>query len=453
MSVQRPERPEREALRELAAEAYVYGYSLVLNLGMVENCLRRGVGLLPARPFNEFAHAARLAEPGERAVSVNNDTLNSVAQVDLSAGPVYLHVPDTAGAYHVLQFVDAWMNNFAYLGSRATGTTASDWLIVPPGWEGETPHTVRDVVRAPTSIVSVVGRFACDGPDDLPRVRGLQEQLTLTPPRASAGGDGLPPPDAVVRDELVFFERLRVWLADFPPAAAERDYQQRFAPLGLLEEGRSPYGTADSTFVRTLVEGREAARERIEEAARPVREPAGGDWHAQPHQFDYNIDHLGIGTIDSPRWKMTDRRSAHLARAVAARTALWGSHGYEVTAATTSTDAAGEQLDGAHSYLLRLPEPLPVDAFWSLSMYETPEMQLVGNPAGRYSVGDRTPGLVRGEDGSLTVVVQRERPADESEAANWLPAPGGGFRLTLRLYCPQEAVLEGGYRLPPLRRR
>ena len=68
-------------------------------------------------------------------MSINNDTVYSIAQVDLGAGPVLLSVPDSGERYRVLQFVDAWSNNFAYVGTRATGNGAGEFLLVPPGWQ------------------------------------------------------------------------------------------------------------------------------------------------------------------------------------------------------------------------------------------------------------------------------------------------------------------------------
>ncbi|MFC8626764.1 DUF1254 domain-containing protein [Streptomyces anulatus] len=441
-------RTSTESLVELAAEAYVYGYPLVFDVSMISASMHQGFGSLPPTPFNRFGHSTKLATPDAHFVSVNNDTVYSIAQVDLSGGPVLLHVPDTAGAYYVLQFVDVWSNNFAYLGKRATGTGEGDWLIVPPGWAGTAPDKVRGVIAAPTAVISVVGRHACDGPEDMPRVHALQQRLTLTPLDTATHRTGLPAPDPDVPEELRFFEQLRVWMAAFPPAGPDQDHQEHFQPLGLLEEGLSPYVNPDPA----LTEGLAAGKARVEAASNP---PADGNrppgaWEINPHLFDYNLDHFGVGTIDSPQWKIADRQASYLVRAATARTALWGNHGYEAVYAHTFTDSDGKQLNGSRSYTLRFEQPPPVESFWSVTMYDTPDYYLVANPAGRYSLGDRTPGLVHGEDGSLTVVIQREQPGDPAEAANWLPAPKGDFRPMIRLYTPGQSVLDGTYRLPPI---
>src|SRR4051794_34559580 len=104
-----------EDLSLLAAEAFIYGFPLMFNLDEVERFGKDGMGSVAPTGINSFSHASTLAGPADTFVSINNDTLYSLAQVDVSGGPVRLHVPDAAGRYYVLQFVDAWTNNFAYV--------------------------------------------------------------------------------------------------------------------------------------------------------------------------------------------------------------------------------------------------------------------------------------------------------------------------------------------------
>ena len=131
-------------LAELAAEAYIYGFPLVSGLREIGRLTGDGRGSVAATPFNSFGHATALAGPADRFVSINNDTIYSVAQLGLSGGPLVLRVPDVAGRYYVLQFIDAWTNNFAFVGRRATGTTAGTFLLVPPGWPGDAPPAILD---------------------------------------------------------------------------------------------------------------------------------------------------------------------------------------------------------------------------------------------------------------------------------------------------------------------
>jgi hypothetical protein len=426
----------------LTAEAFIYGFPLVFNLSEVSRFVRQGIGSVPAVPFNTFGHATQLAGPADTFVSINNDTVYSVAQLDVSGGPVSLRVPDTAGRYYVLQFVDAWTNNFAYVGRRATGTEAGTFLLVPPGWDG-TPNDGERVIRLPTDVASIVGRWAVDGEDDLPNVIALQAGLTLEP---TAEGRGLPEPGAAA-DGLAFLEQLRTWTRAFPPAERDRGFQQRFAPLGLFAS-EPPFGDPDEELSAGLAQG----RKRMEETLKHGAGPEQNGWSLTYHVFDYNLDFFEVGALDEPRWKLADGPARYMQRALSARGGLWGNHGYEAAYAMVYRDGAGEQLDGRHRYELRFTQPPPVGAFWSVTMYDVPDFYLVANPIDRYSIGDRTPGLVTGEDGSLTIVVQNEEPSDPDARRNWLPAPATPFRPLLRMYEPDGAVLDGGYELPPITR-
>lgn len=434
----------------LAVRAYVYGFPLVSDLEQVGRLTTTGIGATPAAAFNTFGHAAALAGPRDTFVSINNDTIYSMAQLDLSVGPLLLEVPDTAGAYYVLQFVDAWTDNFAYVGKRATGTGAGQFLLTPPGWDGRVPGgTTR--IAVPTRVASIIGRWACDGPHDVARVRDLQARITLTPvdPRASSP-IGLPVPDSEVPDALLFWEKLRVWMAAFPPAERDQKLQQAFSPLGLLTTGDSPYRDAHSGVAASLIAGQAAGQEALENALSSGNGPSDNGWMLTYHLFDYNVDFFEVGTIDSPEWKIVDRARAIGERAAVALGGLWGNHGYEAGYAITSLDRDGNPLTGHHTYTWRLdPEP-PVDAFWSITMYDTPNFYLVENPIDRYSIGDRTAGLTRAADGSITITMSHDEPAEPQARANWLPAPAGGFRPILRMYSPRPEAFDGSYHIPPI---
>jgi hypothetical protein len=175
-------------------------------------------------------------------------------------------------------------------------------------------------------------------------------------------------------------------------------------------------------------------------------------WAVNLHVFDYNLDFFELGAIDAPEWKLHDPRIRYAHRAAAALGGLWGNHAYEAAYIMTYEDADGEPLSGEHVYRLRLSPTPPVGAFWSLTMYDLPHYYLVANPIDRYSVGDRTRGLVYDDDGGLTITMSATRPTDEKAAANWLPAPTGRFRPILRLYLPGDEVLDGRYGIPAIER-
>ena len=129
-----------------------------------------------ADPIHPPASASKLATTG-----VNRDTLMTAGWLDLSKGPQVLHVPDMAGRYYSVQFTDPSKNtNFAYVGKRATGTQAGDYLVSGPSWEGQVPGGMTQI-SSPNNSVLVFGRVLVESDSDLPTAYALSKQIQLTP--------------------------------------------------------------------------------------------------------------------------------------------------------------------------------------------------------------------------------------------------------------------------------
>jgi hypothetical protein len=129
-----------------------------------------------ADPLHAPASASKLATTG-----VNRDTLMTAGWLDLSKGPQVLHVPDMAGRYYSVQFTDPSYNtNFAYVGKRATGTQAGDYLMSGPGWEGQVPSGMTQI-SSPNNAVLVFGRVLVESDSDLSTAYDLSKQIQLTP--------------------------------------------------------------------------------------------------------------------------------------------------------------------------------------------------------------------------------------------------------------------------------
>jgi hypothetical protein len=124
-----------------------------------------------------------------------------------------------------------------------------------------------------------------------------------------------------VDEPLLFFDKLRTWMWAFPPPPADRDYQQRFAPLGLLDR-TSPYVDPPAELAQALVDGLSAARAKLEEFTRTGTVAKVNGWMLGTHVFDYNLDHFGPGTVDAPQWRIANREAAYRMRALAARAGL-----------------------------------------------------------------------------------------------------------------------------------
>jgi hypothetical protein len=113
-------------------------------------------------------------------VGVNHDTLLTVGWLDLSQGPQVLHVPDFSGRYYSMQFTDPFDVDFAYVGTRSTGTQAGDYLITGPGWNGQVPGGMTQIA-SPNNSVLVLGRLLVYSDSDLATAYGLAKQIQLKP--------------------------------------------------------------------------------------------------------------------------------------------------------------------------------------------------------------------------------------------------------------------------------
>jgi hypothetical protein len=439
-----------------AVEVYVYGYPLVYGLDEMKKFPAGDAALVSnqARGYNDFGKARALLDPSVKFVSPNNDTLYLIGVVDVGGGPVVLHVPDLSGRYYVLQFIDAWTNNFAYVGRRATGTKEGNFFLTPVGYDGPAPDGMS-VIEAPSRVFVAGGRIQTNGVGDLPAVHALQDQFRLTPFSDSQGGSdaggavGIPEPTSGVPDDLLFWEKFRVALAAFPPPSGDKEFVEAAAEFG-LSDGASAYTNPDAELRGVLSEAEKQAKALIDELSETSIKIVDG-WSSAKHAVDYNLDRCGPGTLDTPEWKIADRKRAYVVRAAAARFGLWGNHGYEADYELLWQDENGDLLDGSHRYELTLSPPPPVDAFWSLTMYDEPDYYLVENSLNRYSIGDRTPGLQVADDGSITIYMQHASPGTDKES-NWLPAPTGKFRPILRAYQPGQAIQDGAYKLPTVSR-
>ncbi|MEU2239992.1 DUF1254 domain-containing protein [Streptomyces sp. NPDC018338] len=430
--------PTPEEARRTAADAWIWGYPLLENY---RTMYPQAIDADDPRYVGGFGRFRHYAEPFTAAntdvVTPNNDTPYSWAWLDLRAEPFVVSVPEI-DRYYVLPFHDLDTSYVGYVGARTTGREAGDHLLAGPGWTGTVPEGITGVLRADTFLVGVLGRTYLSGPEDVPALRAIQERYLLRPLSTYEDTAAPHPVDEPVwpvwREEdlgnVEFFTLLDFLLRFFPVLEEDRELRERLAALGVSGSGEfEPSALAPA--VRTAVEqGIADARARLEDAERDA--------------------------IDSRRWFGTraEHGTDYLTRAVGVDKGLYGLPAAEAWYAGWAQDDRGNRPPNAahHAYTVRFaPGRLPpARFFWSATMYRLPERLLVDNEIDRYSIGDRTPGLVHDDDGGLTLYVRKDRPADPKQAANWLPAPDGPFTVAIRVYGPDPSVLDGGWRLPPL---
>ena len=411
---------ERRGLRAIARRAWLYGLPLI----EVASVRRRILGATPANVL--FHQRDLLTVATQRVTSPNNDTLYSRAILDLSRGPVELTLPPSGDRYLSVALMDMFTNNFAVLGTRATGTEGGRFIIAGP--TGPAP---AGAIRSPGPWVFLLARTLADGVEDLPEARRVQGGLALAGP---AGAEPTPvAPVARSAPWREYFASVGALLAETPPPATDLAFFNEARALGLTPSGFNPpvFSPADEAEIAA----------GVAEAALFAAQPRGGTYQANGWAY--------------PRANLGDFGEDYEFRAQIALTGLFALPVAEaIYTRSTGDDETG--LFHGDRYRLTFPKGqlLPVDAFWSLTAYKAfPEGQFLfaANPIDRYSIGDRTPGLVYNRDGSLDLWITREDPGG-ARSANWLPAPDGAFILSLRAYLPRPAMITGEYRAPaPIR--
>jgi hypothetical protein len=411
-----------------AAAAYVYGFAPV---AVYETTQRF--------PQNSIVSIAALTDPSVRTVVLpNHDTTYTVGRLQLSEGARVLDVPDTHGRYYVIQLLDAYSNTFAYVGRRTTGTKPGSYAIVPPGFKGSLPAGVKRI-QSPTNLVWVLGRTLVKDEADMPAVADLMAGYRVTALDAWVGGQRTNPlvlggfptvAPVVIPKGAAFFAKLGEILASDPPHKRDACALRAFARAG-IGPGKAP---TDGRVLTAAIKLGKRIVARAERRADRFNTKRNNGWLLPgPYIGAYGRNYLG--------------------RAVIATSALGANTRPETVYPLAVDDVGGRPLNGRRRYAIRfrrgqLP---PANAFWSVTIYDK-QRYLVPNAIDRYAIGDRTKGLRRGRDGSLTIYVQHGRPQG-AKAANWLPAPSGSFRLAMRIYEPRRSVLNGSWLPPPVQPR
>ena len=389
--------------------------------------------------MNQFAHVPVFPDANfTDVVRPNADTLYSVLWFDVTDEPLVIHVPDSEGRYYLLPMLDMWSDVFACPGKRPTGTGEQTIAMVGPRWKGKLPKGV-DVRRSPTGMGWIIGRTQTNGKADFENVHKFQAGLKAVP--LSAWGKDHTPPMGKVdpkissdppteqvaeMDAAEFFGRFAELTKDNPPHPNDYPIRARMRRIGLV-----PGKTFDFS----------KARPRIQEALKkavPIAQKrfAGGLARGGTSVNNWGMLLSPIGTYGTDYYR----------RALIAYGGLGANVIEDAIYPTAFADADGKPFDSGKKYLVYFAkdEIPPVRAFWSLTMYND-KQAFADNPINRYAIGDRDK-LKFGDDGSLTLYIQRESPGKDKES-NWLPAPkSGGFSMNLRLYWPKPEALDGSWK-------
>jgi len=434
--------------RAIAREAYVYGFPMVDNYRILHAYFVNQQSPEYKAPWNQLRNIPRVFTPEDKAIQTpNSDTPYSFAGLDLRAEPMVLTIPPIEkGRYFSVQLIDLYTHNFDYVSSRTTGNGGGNYLIAGAGWKGSKPKGIAKVIRSETELVFAPYRTQLFNPGDLDNVKKIQAGYKVQPlsaflgqaaPKAAPAIDFIQPltPDQQ-KSSLEFFNILNFALQFCPPDPSEEQLLARFAKIGV--------GTGKKFDAVSLTpEMREAI--------------AGGvaDAWKQYEAFVKNEAATGKVTSGDLFGTRDYLKNNYLYRMAGAVLGIYGNSKEEAIYPMYRVDAAGKPLDAAQNrYTLHFqPGQLPpVNAFWSLTMYELPSSLLVANPLNRYLINSpMLPNLKKDADGGLTLYVQSESPGPDKES-NWLPAPKGQFWCALRLYWPKEEAIKGQWKQPPLNR-
>lgn len=421
-------------------EAYIYTYPMVKNyLTLYQYAVETG-GDQYKGPMNEMANVARVYTPEDTAViTPNSDTPYSFVVLDLRAEPVVISLPPIeADRYYSLQLVDLYTNNVDYPGTRIDGNDGGAFLITGPGWQGEVPPGIRRVIEMPTWLNLGLIRTQLFSAEDLERVKEIQAGYKSQPLSDWAGSASPPPAPSVdwmpISDALMEsdFWSLAAFLLPFAPAwPGDEPQREILARLGLTEGQAWPPADLPAETHAAMQAGILTGFQEVSTASSTLTDSSA--LFGTPAQM----------------------QGKYLIRAAAAKGGIYGNTVEEALYIIQPLDADGAPLDGSKGqYSLTFPKGglPPVDAFWSLTMYDRKSQLLVENPLDRYLINSAMLDDLKADaDGNITLWLQNENPGAEHEA-NWLPAPAAPFYTVLRLYLPATAALDGSWVSEPIRK-
>jgi hypothetical protein len=436
--------------RQIAEEAFLYAFPMVMNYGtMYEYFVDKGSPAYKA-PFNQLYNTARVYTPADTTVvTPNSDTPYSFVCMDLRAEPMVLSIPEIEKArYYSVQLVDLYTFNYGYIGSRATGNVAGNYLIAGPNWQGEKPAGIAQVFRCETEFSLGLIRTQLFGAADLENVKKVQagykaqplSAFLKQPAPAAAPAITWPKIDKKLAetDPFAYLNFVLPLCPAVGPAEVEKPLRARFAKIGIEAGKPFPIDKLSPETKGEIVEGVKAGVAKIKGQIAQIGQGENG-WHVALSAFGDRAMYKGDWTK----------------RAAAAMAGIYGNDAVEALYPMLAVDSEGNKPDGAkHAYTLTFPAGKlpPVNAFWSVTMYDGKTQLLIKNPLDRYLINSPMLGeLKKNADGSLTLYLQKDSPGKEKES-NWLPAPDGPMYVVMRLYWPKDEALSGAWKPPAAER-
>jgi hypothetical protein len=424
-------RPTIAEVKGIAEEGFVYGLPIVMNYAATYEFFVDKTSGQYKCPHNQLFNEARVFTYKDTAVvTPNSDTPYSFAGLDLRAEPMVVTLPAVEkGRYYSLQLTDGNTYNFGYAGSRATGSGGGDFLVAGPDWKGETPAGIKSVFRSTTQFAVAILRTQLFSPSDMENVKKVQAGYKVQPLSAYLKQPAPPAAPAVnfpkIDKDLVkteFFEYLDFALQFAPEGPYEKEIRAKLARIGVGPGKSFSFKDLSLEHKAEILLGMKEGEKKVEQKVETVGKTING-WKVAAA--------FGDASFYKGDW---------LLRAAAAKAGIYGNDAAEAMYPMTKTLPDGTPLDGSkHAYSLTFAagQYPPVNAFWSVTMYDGKTQLLIENPINRYLINSpMLPHMKKNKDGSLTIWIQKKSPGKEKES-NWLPAPDGPIYLVMRLYWPK----------------
>jgi hypothetical protein len=440
---------------QIALDAYVYGYSLITT--EVTRVQMSNVDKVEGMhaPTGQFANIKRYPPADFRGVSAPNaDTLYSVAWLDLTEPQVFSH-PDMGKRFYLFEMTDLWMTDFNSPGTRTAGGDAANYLITGPGWGGDVPTGMKQI-KCATRYMVILGRTYADGTEqDYEAVNALQAQYKIVPLSEYGKSYTYQTPPVNPNPGISMTDKPQSVILDMDTST----YFNMMARL--INEGVAPPAPEDAPMLARmakigLVPGQPFDMAKLDAKLDPATQAALRDLGKTALQrINANRDSLGTMVNGWVVGKGLGVYGTNYMKRAAVAAFGWPANlEQDAVYPYTEVDSGGRKLSGANKYTLTFAkgETPPVDAFWSITMYEIDQgWWFVPNPLNKFTVSPRN-NLKSNADGSVTLYFQNETPGADKEA-NWLPAPKSDFLPMLRMYWPRKnapSILNGTWKPPPV---
>ena len=430
MAISQPSVAETKAIAE---EGYIYGLPIVMNYAVMYAYSVDHTSPEFKAPFNKIKNEARVFTDKDTAiVTPNSDTPYSFLWLDLRAEPMVISVPAVEKSrYYAVQLEDGNTFNYGYIGSRTTGNEPGDYLLVGPGWKGQMPPGIEKVFHSTTQFSLAGFRTQLFNAEDMPNA--VKVQSGYNPQPLSSYLKQPAPPAAPKVDfpkidketaKTNFFGFLDFLLQFAPPGPEETEIRAKLARIGVGAGKTFDLKDLSAEHKTALLLGMKAGDGRVNELVANIGKRVNG-WDV------YSA--FGDRAFFNGDW---------LLRSAGAKIGIYGNSASEAVYPKTRIAADGQLIDtskGNYTLTFAKGSLPPVNAFWSVTMYDGASQLLIKNPINRFLINSpMLPSMEKNDDDSLTLYIQKDSPG-KSKESNWLPAPNGLAYLIMRLYSPKDA--------------